>query len=699
MSKIEKFMTQDLDLLDYVYTPYIKHKKFLYHMSIYGYTYVTKPHITGTLHPVYWFNKKHRFYIKPMTQKDYSISLFDYDKNKVVDFLRNNDLFSLDIETLDKNFRLNKDNNVVHKNIKKKPYILDLKVKDDIKHILITNAEKNANFNPYLADVVMIGLYSEKEYLMLKLDEPKQFKELIKLIEGKQIIIHNCHFELKFIRAYSTLDGYRKFIETNKIIDTMLLSIMVNTSDTKQHGLKVLAFSYSGDEYEEKGNFYDKVYLLKDIYYTYMLYTKVFKPLEDIDMYKTLVDLNLYMFASKNIKLSIDKNALTKNINDLYHLVKYYRDVVCVNYATPFQFMDYLKTEHNIIISDTNKDTINKLAKQYDFECIQNYKTLTKLKCVYGAIKPLCYKIAIVTYNFTLSTGRLSTNTPNLQGLSDKPILIQVDEKLNKYLQDNNITLENKVIDNVLHITPSKLILKNFYGVDYGQLETCVAAEMYDLKNFKDTINNKISMHDKTASLISANKYTVEQIKANKDNKNSEEYVLRQVAKVFNFGLLYGMGLSTLQATLANVDPSLVEEYYNNFITYDEDMKKLIDEKDGIAFNNSIFINKTVTYIDQLIPYICLTTPSGRNRIFCELYDYKNYINNKVINYVIQSYASDLNIKSMVAFLKNNPDVDFEGLIHDACYINSSEHLETLSKTMLETAMTLIPDINFTTDY
>lgn len=86
------------------------------------------------------------------------------------------------------------------------------------------------------------------------------------------------------------------------------------------------------------------------------------------------------------------------------------------------------------------------------------------------------------------------------------------------------------------------------YDADIANAEVRVLSGYSKDKNLADAFNRGLDLHSKTAEGIS--QYTYEELKANKENKDSDQYRKRQLGKKVLFGTVYGMTGRKLQEQL-----------------------------------------------------------------------------------------------------------------------------------------------------
>ncbi|MBI2053607.1 MAG: DNA polymerase I [Candidatus Sungbacteria bacterium] len=220
------------------------------------------------------------------------------------------------------------------------------------------------------------------------------------------------------------------------------------------------------------------------------------------------------------------------------------------------------KTAKGGVIS-TRESELEKLRTVHPIvDEILSYRELAKLKSTYIDVLPRLAdkKTGRVhtTFNQTAtSTGRLSSNNPNLQNI---PILSETGRELRKaFVASPGFTL---------------------VCFDYSQIELRVAAHMADDKKMIAAFREGLDIHRMTAAEI----YNVAL-----EDVTPE---LRRAAKTLNFGVLYGMGASALaeNAGMSRDDAGhFIEEYFRDFSgirEYIEKTKRLAREQ---GFVESLF--------------------------------------------------------------------------------------------------------------
>jgi len=186
----------------------------------------------------------------------------------------------------------------------------------------------------------------------------------------------------------------------------------------------------------------------------------------------------------------------------------------------------------------TNIDVLEALQDKHEIVGhILAYRSIAKLISTYvdGLMKNVQADGRIHTsFQQTLTrTGRISSIEPNMQNI---PIRTAQGSKLRKffYAGEGHVLLD----------------------ADYSQIELRVLAHMADDKNMVDAFVSDVDIHTKTASQVF--------------NVAEEEvtHLLRTRAKAVNFGIVYGIGASSLSKDIGVTKKEAgqyIDNYLNNF--------------------------------------------------------------------------------------------------------------------------------------
>ena len=270
--------------------------------------------------------------------------------------------------------------------------------------------------------------------------------------------------------------------------------------------------------------------------------------LEDIERNGVKIDSGMLRQLSQDLELMMMETARQIysvageefNINSPLQLQKILYDKLKLTagkktktgYSTDAQTLESLKGEHEII------------------ELILNFRQLSKLKSTYAdslptLIEPVTGKVHTSFNQTVASTGRLSSNDPNLQNI---PIRTDMGKEIRKAFVASS---------------PDNVIL----SLDYSQIELRIMASIcgdeYLTKAFKDGED----IHRSTAALV----FRVDPSEVTAD--------MRRKAKEVNFGILYGIGAFGLKIRLGiaqNHAKEIIDTYFGTFARVKEFMDSSI---------------------------------------------------------------------------------------------------------------------------
>ncbi len=188
----------------------------------------------------------------------------------------------------------------------------------------------------------------------------------------------------------------------------------------------------------------------------------------------------------------------------------------------------------------TGEEILVKLVKKHQIvELIMEYRTLSKLKSTYvdalpKLVNPRTGKIHTSYNQAVASTGRLSSNNPNLQNI---PIRSSEGREIRKAFvpMDENHTL---------------------FAADYSQVELRIIAHLsQDANMMQDFLQGK-DVHTATAARV----YGIPEEDVTKD--------MRRNAKSVNFGIIYGISAFGLSENLGIPRKEAAEIIENYFLQY-----------------------------------------------------------------------------------------------------------------------------------
>lgn len=303
-------------------------------------------------------------------------------------------------------------------------------------------------------------------------------------------------------------------------------------------------------------------------------------------------------------------------------------------YSTDARSLEYIRGEHKII------------------EEILDFRQITKLKSTYAdalqtMINPVTGRIHTTLNQIAASTGRLSSNDPNLQNI---PIRTARGKEIRKAFvpRDKN-----------------HLIL----SADYSQIELRIMAGICGDEGLTKAFKNGEDIHRSTAALV----FMVDPKDVTDD--------MRRKAKEVNFGILYGIGpfgLSTRLGITQKHAKEIIETYFNTF----KRVKNFMDD--------SVVKAKEKGYAETLLGrrrYLKNITSS--NRVV------RQFEERVAINMPIQGTAADMIKLAMIKIhselLKRKTKTKMVLQVHDELLFDAHkdevEELTPLIKKWMETAL------------
>ncbi|MEA2087904.1 MAG: DNA polymerase I [Candidatus Caldatribacteriota bacterium] len=197
----------------------------------------------------------------------------------------------------------------------------------------------------------------------------------------------------------------------------------------------------------------------------------------------------------------------------------------------------------------TNADVLNTLAPQHQVvSFILEYRELEKLKNTYidklpSLVNSKTNRIHTSFHQTVTSTGRLSSSEPNLQNI---PVRTEMGREIRKAF-----------------IAEEEFVL---LSADYSQIELRILAHLSQDESLLNAFKNDEDIHAHTASGI----FGIDQ--------NIISKQMRRMAKVINFGIIYGMSSYGLARNLG-VGREEAEKYINNYFLRYQGVKKYIERE------------------------------------------------------------------------------------------------------------------------
>ena len=483
---------------------------------------------------------------------------------------------------------------------------------------------KTSYYVPLLHEVMF------EENKQVDIDE---FISLVKKIfenENQKKTGHNLKYDIQIFKNYGVNVKGVSF-------DTMIAAYLLSPDDLS-FSLSSTAKKYlglDGIEYKDvigkKDNFSQvdiqcaANYSAEDSYFSWMLYLKLSKELEEKELTKVFYDIDLPLLdVLSKMELNgvcIDTESLKKSSIFLGEELKTLENEIYAlaggstfNINSPKQLSFILFEKLGISTKgikkttqgySTDVTTLEKLKGVHPIaDKLLQYRSVFKLKSTYIDSLPLYVskKTGRLHTKFNQAvtgTGRLSSSDPNLQNI---PVKTEEGRKI----RDAFIAPKGKVV----------------ISADYSQVELRVLAHMSHDKALIEAFKNNEDIHTKTSKFI---------FNLGEDEIPTSEQ--RRLGKVINFGVVYGMSAFRLSKELS-INMFTAQKYIDGFFQKYSGVKayfdKLLVEVKEKGYVSTMFGRKRFTAsIDK----------EGRD---------KGYLNRMAINAPIQGTAADIIKLSML---------------------------------------------------
>ena len=369
-----------------------------------------------------------------------------------------------------------------------------------------------------------------------------------------------------------------------------------------------------------------------------VLINKLFNILENDLIKHNLIDLfyDLEMPLS-NVLMQMEYNGVKLDEKLIYEIKVQFQENLnqlenyifnfckkTFNLASPKQLgeilFDDLKIESNPKKTktgqySTSEETLSKLSKKHEIVTkILDWRSLQKLMSTYINALPeqvnlKTKKIHSIFNQTNTSTGRLSSNNPNLQNIP---------------IRTNN----GKLIRKAFTSSDNNSVL---ISADYSQIELRVIASMSGDENMINAFNNNEDIHASTAAKV----FNIDLGKVTKEQRSH--------AKIVNFGIIYGVsafGLSNQTNLNRSESKLIIDNYYNSYPALKEFMTNQINFARENGFVQTILGRKRF-----------LNDINSRNGMI------RSSAERNAINTPVQGSAADIIKLSMIKIneeLKNN---------------------------------------------
>ncbi len=407
------------------------------------------------------------------------------------------------------------------------------------------------------------------------------FVEIFKpVFENKKIkkVCQNGKYDIGVLRTHG-------INLTNFYFDTMLASYVVDPDE--KHGMDDLSEKYLNYrpiplleligskktpekifevDAEELSN-----YACEDADITFRLFKRFEKEIEKENLKKVAYEIEFPLAPVlediERTGILVDKKSLNDLSNELKNSMADYTRNIFKEAGTEFNINSTQQLSHvlfdKLMLQPTKKTktgfstdarSLEALEGQHPIiDFIQSYRQAAKLKSTYAdalsnLINPKTGRVH-TTFNQTVaSTGRLSSNDPNLQNI---PIRTDLGKEIRKAFVPRNK-------DHVI------------MSADYSQIELRIMASICGDEGMTKAFKNKEDIHRSTAAQV----FMVDPEEVTQD--------MRRKAKEVNFGILYGIGVFGLKNRLGITQQhakEIIDTYFNTF----KRVKEYMDDSVSIA--------------------------------------------------------------------------------------------------------------------
>ena len=567
---------------------------------------------------------------------------------------------------------------------------LKLLVEKMMKQEIVAFDTETEGLNALETDIVGISFSWQKGigyYLPVKNNKSvheKSFEILKPFFESTEIIKvgHNIKFDIQVLHKYNVK-------VSSPIYDTMVAHYLINPD--MRHNLDTLSESYLNyspisiesligkkgkNQISMRDVSIDKItdYASEDADITLQLKSIFDKEIEVNNLSKIFYNIEIPMInvlsEMETEGIKIDTSYLEKLDKefeeDLEKLKKeiFKKSGEEFNLNSPKQLGEILFDKLKLVSKpkktktgqySTSEEVLSSLANDHKIiENILEWRSLDKLQNTY--VKSLPNEVSSLTnrvhssFNQTVTTtGRLSSNNPNLQNI---PIRTANGQKIRRAFIPRG----------------SDYILM---AADYSQIELRVIASMSNEENMIDAFVNNQDIHTMTASKI----YNVDPENVTREQRGN--------AKTVNFGIIYGVsafGLSQQTDLNRSESKVMIDNYFLNY----PGLKKYMSDQIDFARNNG--------YVETIM---------GRRRYLQNINSQNNMLRSSsernAINAPIQGSAADI-IK--IAMININSELKKQSLkskmllqVHDELVFDvhksEKDQIKDIVKNTMESAVKL----------
>ncbi len=495
---------------------------------------------------------------------------------------------------------------------------------------------ETTGLNCYTDKIRLIAVYGDEfNYVGNNLQEVEEILSDSKVLK----VFHNASFDVSFLKVAG--------IEVRNYSDTLVMSKILDNYACGR--LEKLAKKYLNLELDKglqhsenwKGELTQEHhdYCLKDAEVTLKLFRVLYDFIVDrylFPTYRTEISALPSIIELKTNGMILDESELRaylENIKGQHHeLEKRLKlQLSCENLDSCPQLLKSLQ-DLGVPIDNVQEKTLKKQSEMFPIvKELVKYKKLTKILTTYGEkLVPLIKNDKRVRGNWNLmgtKTSRMTCSKPNLQGIP---------KEIKQFFKASS--------GHVLIIS------------DYSTVELRILAEISGCKKLIDAFNEGLDLHYETAKTI-----------LGKEEISDHE---RQLGKIINFGLIYGLTSYGLMHQINTIP---------EFNISNEEAQKFID----MYFANYKGVAK---YRNQQLKSSIVTTLGGR------YWDSTNGLNalkpRQRLNYAVQSSCAEGLKESLALLMEQKKDTwRLVGAIHDELICEVPEEDAEYAKSVIEKIM------------
>lgn len=545
--------------------------------------------------------------------------------------------------------------------------------------------------------LIMFQAYNGEKAVLVPLEDVTFFLEMHK---NSTFVFQNAAFDIQVLSHLSGWDYWFNKIDKDLIHDTKLLYQLLalatmgsvpNRSSlkdicknllgreiNKDNDIRCTFDQYLGQGYSQFKEEHIK-YGLLDVIHTYDVYIRLLTLIKPHDTKKTLLSHSIQLKGSIALdqmykngvgfdlskKAEIEKSILSemKDVETRVNMWGYVKGKKG-NTEALFSILKTLGVLDKLPLSDKSKQP--KVGKEQlepytKFQFIEDYLHYQELDKALTFIKDVHTSRLHPRYNALVNSGRTSCSKPNFQQLPNA-----------RGIKDCFTGAEGNCL----------------VEVDYSTIELValsqITSDISGSSVMGQLINQGKDLHIATASSV----YSVAPSKVTKEQ--------RQFAKIPNFALPVNMGVDTFvqycHKAKVKMDPETAQEVKNAWLRqYPEIVDYFDSPKDNVDGSRKAWSEERGRWEDR--DTFLQMGRSGRKRAHCT---YPAFLNSN-----FQGLAADG--AKLALYNSFKAGLLLVGFVHDSivveCPIERGEYtLQLLSKTMIESMETVIPDFRISTE-